>query len=162
MVYKLKPLVYCSRVARMKWTDNVRHVWKFCYILYQSFALALFSAGFSFLNVGLCGNQNSLLEFIMYFIIVFPWGLTHGLRFFRKLFSHQYVLESFAGSWHLVDFDSVVVFFLLVIHVSLRQRFKRGCQHPSNKFEILWQVAQNSFYLLLSYFVAQYVLIIVV
>ena len=39
---------------------------------------------------------------------------------------------------------------------------KRGCQHPSNKFEILWQVAQNSFSLLLSYFVAQYVLIIVV
>ena len=38
---------------------------------------------------------------------------------------------------------------------------KRGCQHPSNKFEILWQVAQNSFSLLLSYFVAQYVLIIV-
>ena len=111
VVYKLKPLVHCSRVARMKWTDNVRHVWKFCYILCQSFALALFSAGFSFLNVGLCGNQNSLLEFIMYFIIVFPWGLTHGLRFFRKLFSHQYVLASFAGSWHLVDFDSVVVFF---------------------------------------------------
>ena len=40
--------------------------------------------------------------------------------------------------------------------------FKRGCQHPSNKFEILWQVAQNSFSLLLSYFVAQYALIIVV
>ena len=39
---------------------------------------------------------------------------------------------------------------------------KRGCQHPSNKFEILWQVAQNSFSPLLSYFVAQYVLIIVV
>ena len=39
--------------------------------------------------------------------------------------------------------------------------FKRGCQHPSNKFEILWQVAQNSFSHLLSYFVAQYVLIIV-
>ena len=38
----------------------------------------------------------------------------------------------------------------------------RGCQHPSNKFEILWQVAQNLFSLLLSYFVAQYVLIIVV
>ena len=35
---------------------------------------------------------------------------------------------------------------------------KRGCQHPSNKFEILWQVAQNSLSLLLSYFVAQYVL----
>ena len=35
--------------------------------------------------------------------------------------------------------------------------FKRGCQHPSNKFEILWQVAQNSFSLLFSYFVAQYV-----
>ena len=39
---------------------------------------------------------------------------------------------------------------------------KRGCQHPSNKFGILWQVAQNSFSPLLSYFVAQYVLIIVV
>ena len=39
---------------------------------------------------------------------------------------------------------------------------KRGCQHPSNKFEILWQFAQNSFSLLLLYFVAQYVLIIVV
>ena len=38
----------------------------------------------------------------------------------------------------------------------------RGCQHPSNKFEILWQVAQNLFSLLLSYFVAQYVLVIVV
>ena len=23
---------------------------------------------------------------------------------------------------------------------------KRGCQHPSNKFEILWQFAQNSFF----------------
>ena len=43
-----------------------------------------------------------------------------------------------------------------------KKAFKRGCQHPSNKFEILWQVAQNSFSLLLSYFVAQYVLIIVV
>ena len=32
----------------------------------------------------------------------------------------------------------------------------------SKKFEIVWQVAQNSFSLLLSYFVAQYVLIIVV
>ena len=42
------------------------------------------------------------------------------------------------------------------------QSLKRGCQHPSNKFEILWQVAQNSFSLLLSCFVAQYVLIIVV
>ena len=41
-------------------------------------------------------------------------------------------------------------------------RFKRGYQHPSNKFEILWQVDQNSFSILLSYFVAQYVLIIVV
>ena len=39
---------------------------------------------------------------------------------------------------------------------------KRGCQHPSNKLEILWQVTQNSFSLLLSYFVAKYVLIIVV
>ena len=39
---------------------------------------------------------------------------------------------------------------------------KRGCQHPSNKFEILWQVALSSFSLLLLYFVAQYVLIIVV
>ena len=39
---------------------------------------------------------------------------------------------------------------------------KRGCQHPSNKFEILWQVTQNLFSLLLSYFVAQFVLIIVV
>ena len=44
----------------------------------------------------------------------------------------------------------------------LTNPLKRGCQHPSNKFEILWQVAQNSFSLLLSYFVAQYVLIIVV
>ena len=40
--------------------------------------------------------------------------------------------------------------------------FKRWCQHPSNKFEILWQVVQNSFSLQISYFVAQYVLIIVV
>ena len=39
---------------------------------------------------------------------------------------------------------------------------KRGCQHPSNKFEILWQVALSPFLLLLLYFVAQYVLIIVV
>ena len=43
-----------------------------------------------------------------------------------------------------------------------RKTLKRGCQHPSNKFEILWQVAQNSFSLPLSYFVAQYVLVIVV
>ena len=43
--------------------------------------------------------------------------------------------------------------------VSLNNSLKRRCQHPSNKFEILWQVAQNSFSLLLSYFVAQYVLI---
>ena len=43
-----------------------------------------------------------------------------------------------------------------------KELLKRGCQHPSNKFEIFWQVAQNSFSLLLSYFVAQYVLIIVV
>ena len=41
-----------------------------------------------------------------------------------------------------------------------RNAFKRGCQHPSNKFEILWQVAQDSFPLLLSFFVAQYILII--
>ena len=39
---------------------------------------------------------------------------------------------------------------------------KRGCQHPLKKFEILWLIAQNSFSLLLSYFVAQHVLIIVV
>ena len=39
---------------------------------------------------------------------------------------------------------------------------KKRCQHLSNKFEILWQVAQNSFSLLLSYFVVQYALIIVV
>ena len=45
---------------------------------------------------------------------------------------------------------------------SLEEALKRGCQHPSHKFEMLWQVAQNSFSLLLSYFVAQYVLIIVV
>ena len=45
---------------------------------------------------------------------------------------------------------------------SAQKMLKRGCQHPWNKFEILWQVAQNSLSLLLSYFVAQYVLIIVV
>ena len=44
----------------------------------------------------------------------------------------------------------------------IRKNFKRGCQHPSHKFEISWQVVQNSIYLLLSYFVAQYVLVIVV
>ena len=43
-----------------------------------------------------------------------------------------------------------------------RAVIKRGCQHPSNKFEILWQVALSSFSLLLLYFVVQYVLIIVV
>ena len=43
-----------------------------------------------------------------------------------------------------------------------RVALRRGYQHPSNKFETLWQVAQNSFSLLLSYFAAQYVLIIVV
>ena len=44
----------------------------------------------------------------------------------------------------------------------LAQILKRGCQHPSHKFETLWQVAQNSISLLLSHSVAQYVLIIVV
>ena len=39
---------------------------------------------------------------------------------------------------------------------------KRGCRHPCNKFEIFWQVTQNLISLLLSYFVAQYVLIVVV
>ena len=38
--------------------------------------------------------------------------------------------------------------------ITLEWVHKRGCQHPSEKFEILWQVAQNSFSLLLSYFVA--------
>ena len=38
----------------------------------------------------------------------------------------------------------------------------RGCQHPSNKFEIFWKVAHNSLSLPLSYFVAKYVLITVV
>ena len=46
-------------------------------------------------------------------------------------------------------------------HLIVSTWLKRGCQHPSNKFEILWQVAQNSFSLLLLYFVAQYDLIIV-
>ena len=32
----------------------------------------------------------------------------------------------------------------------IRKNFKRGCQHPSHKFEISWQVVQNSIYLLLS------------
>ena len=52
-----------------------------------------------------------------------------------------------------------------VIHAALpwlEAKLKRGCQHPSNKFEMLWQVAQNSFSRLLSYFIAQYVLVIVV
>ena len=40
--------------------------------------------------------------------------------------------------------------------------FKRGCQHPLNKFEILWQVAKIFFSLLLLYFVAQYFQIVVV
>ena len=40
--------------------------------------------------------------------------------------------------------------------------FKRGCQYPSNKFEIIWQVAHNSFSLQFSHFVAHYVLIILV
>ena len=40
--------------------------------------------------------------------------------------------------------------------------FKKGCQHPSHKFEIFWQVAQNLISLLLPYFLAQYVLIIMV
>ena len=35
-------------------------------------------------------------------------------------------------------------------------------EDQSNKFKIFWRVAQNSISLLLSYFVAQYVLIIVV
>ena len=39
---------------------------------------------------------------------------------------------------------------------------KRGCQHPSYKFEIFWQVTQNSFSVLLHVFLARYVLIIVV
>ena len=38
----------------------------------------------------------------------------------------------------------------------VRKNLKRGCQHPSHKLEILWQVAKNSFSRLLSYFVAQY------
>ena len=44
---------------------------------------------------------------------------------------------------------------------SVNDSLKRGYQHPSNKFEIFWQVNQNSISHLLSYFVAQYVLIIV-
>ena len=51
---------------------------------------------------------------------------------------------------------------LLVMPWIISTRLKRGSQHPSHKFEILWQVAQSSFSPLLSYFVAQYVLIIVV
>ena len=38
----------------------------------------------------------------------------------------------------------------------VRKNLKRGCQHPSHKLEILWQVAKNSFSRLLSYFVVQY------
>ena len=38
--------------------------------------------------------------------------------------------------------------------ITLEWVLKRGCQHPSEKFEILWQGAQNSFSPLLSYFVA--------
>ena len=34
------------------------------------------------------------------------------------------------------------------------KRLKRGCQHPSHKFEIFWQVAQNLISLLLWYIVA--------
>ena len=34
------------------------------------------------------------------------------------------------------------------------KRLKKGCQHPSHKFEIFWQVAQNLISLLLSYIVA--------
>ena len=45
---------------------------------------------------------------------------------------------------------------------ALEEALKRGCQHPSHRFEILWQVALNSISSLFSYFVAQYVLIIVV
>ena len=55
-------------------------------------------------------------------------------------------------------FSEIATFnFNLMLHVH-----KRGCQHPSNTFEIFWRVAQNSVSLLLSYFVAQYVLIVVV
>ena len=55
-------------------------------------------------------------------------------------------------------FSEIATFnFNLILHVH-----NRGCQHPSNKFEIFLRVAQDPVSLLLSYFVAQYVLILVV
>ena len=56
--------------------------------------------------------------------------------------------------------------FLIKTHGAMNfanfNHFNRGCQHPSHKFEILWQTAQDLISLLLSHFGAQYVLIIVV
>ena len=37
------------------------------------------------------------------------------------------------------------------IYINFASALKRGCQHPSHKFEIFWQVARNSISLLLSY-----------
>ena len=55
----------------------------------------------------------------------------------------------------------VTLFYRKPMNKRQGKTIKRGCQHPSNKFEILWQVAQNFFSPLLLYFVTQYVLIIV-
>ena len=59
----------------------------------------------------------------------------------------------------LFDRDEFLDFCNKKTSQSSEKPLKSGCQHPSHKFEILWQVAQNSISLQLSYFVAQYVLI---
>ena len=89
----------------------------------------------------------------------------HGyLRSWKDLQETLYLLRNNTGrECSTICFRDVIKLLLWImdeISTSVKA-FKRGCQHPSNKFEILWQIAQNSFSHLLSYFVAQYVLIIV-
>ena len=50
-----------------------------------------------------------------------------------------------------VDSKDHDVNLLQLLETARMNGIKIGCQHPLNKFEILWQVAQNSFSLILSY-----------
>ena len=84
-------------------------------------------------------------------------------KFFSGLsgFSQSHLSIPSATSERLWWFHMILPFFQTQFFLT-DNTFKRGSQHPSIKFEIFWQVAQSFFSLQLSYFVAQYVLIIVV
>ena len=112
----------------------------------------IFSIAWGANNKNLSNNQEQLRLVIISFILV------------SFLFDSEIRWKSLLG---VEGFNLALFFVWSSSQTSLlltkdRKSFKRGCQHPSNKFEILWQVTQYSFSLLLSYFVAQYVLIIVV